>query len=91
MDGALVSIGKLKYLFPHADYPNDLNACARDLTREGYKFHVEQLDNDLWCGYFTEDGEIFAKLIGWNRSDKLAVAWCEAFLALDKYIKESKS
>src|SRR5689334_7804803 len=68
------------------DYPNDLNACARDLTREGYKFHAEQLADNLWTGYYTEDEKPFAKLIGWNRSDKLAVAWCEAFLDLCKHV-----
>lgn len=68
------------------DWEHDLNACARDLAWEGYKFHAEQLADNLWTGYYTEDGKPFARLIGWNRSDKLAVAWCEAFLALCKHV-----
>ena len=82
---ALVSMGKLKHLFPHADYPHDLNACARDLTREGYYPNLAKTE-DGWCVVYQIDYNHY--IINTRKFAKEpAVAWCESFLALQKYVK----
>lgn len=75
------------------DYPNDLNACARDLTREGYWVELRQV-RDRWLAFYKKsvNKNQFEDVMETIKTDENpAVAWCEAFLALDKYIKENKS
>lgn len=87
---ALVSIGKLKYLLPHADYPNDLNACARDLTWEGYQVGLME-SADQWLAFYVI-GSINMDKYGTHilethsLANNPAVAWCESFLALCKHV-----
>jgi hypothetical protein len=80
----------------YPDYPNDLNACARDLTRAGYRVVLKQMADGSWVAYFTfiydlEELIIYGEPIEETESEDTnpALAWCESFLALDKYIKES--
>ena len=87
---ALVSIGKLKYLLPHADYPNDLNACARDLTREGYQVGLME-SADQWLAFYLISSINMDKyathiLETQSLASTPAIAWCESFLALCKHV-----
>lgn len=73
------------------NYPNDLNACARDLTREGYRVGLHQT-GDMWeVSYYPDDNFFSAqpsvKPVIWSqKSSNPAVAWCESFLALCKHV-----
>lgn len=67
------------------DYSHDLNDCARDLTREGWEFHLGQnLTRVWWKAEYSNGMESISA-----KDENPAVAWCKSFLALDKYIKES--
>lgn len=71
------------------DYEHDLNACARDMTRKGYRFSLLQGNDSTWIAIYEKSLPRIAK--GYRsferRALEPAVAWCKAFLALQEYMK----
>jgi hypothetical protein len=81
----------------YPDYPNDLNACARDLTREGYRVVIRQ-KIDSWEVYYVpvyldESLTIYGSRIEETEHEDSnpAVAWCEAFLKLREYVEAKET